>query len=367
VGGRNIYMTTPEYIAEYAVQFLGGGASIIGGCCGTTPKHIRAMKQAIKSRYPEKKQTVVEEAPSHDEVDIIPLESKSALAAKLARGEFIVSVEITPPRGCDATAVIESSKLLKQHGIDAVNIPDGPRASARLAPMPLAILLEREAGIESVLHYTCRDRNIIGMQSDFLGAYAAGLRNVLIITGDPPKLGDYPDATAVFDLDSIGLVRVVRGLNHGYDIGRHPIGKPTGFLIGVGANPGFEDQEREIDRLFQKKDAGAEFVITQPVFDIRQFETFIKRISGLGIPVIAGLWPLVSHRNAEFINNEVPGIVVPQPILDRMRTAGTGPEAVKAGIEIARELLESMKGMIQGVQISAPFGRVQYALDVLKG
>ncbi|HOT45931.1 MAG TPA: bifunctional homocysteine S-methyltransferase/methylenetetrahydrofolate reductase [Spirochaetota bacterium] len=367
VGGRNIYMTTPEYLSEYAVQFLGNGASIIGGCCGTTPKHIRAMKQAIKSRFPEKREIIVEEAAARDTVDAVPLEKKSAMAAKLARGEFVVSVEITPPRGCDAGAVIESSKLLKQNGIDAVNIPDGPRASARLAPMPLAILLEREAGIETVLHYTCRDRNIIGMQSDFLGAYAAGLRNVLIITGDPPKLGDYPDATAVFDLDSIGLVRVVHGLNHGHDIGRHPIGKPTGFLIGVGANPGFEDQEREIDRLFQKKEAGAEFVITQPVFDIRQFETFMKRIDGLGIPVIAGLWPLVSHRNAEFMNNEVPGVIVPPDILERMRRAGTGPEAVREGIDIARELLADMKGMIQGVQISAPFGRVQYALDVLKG
>ncbi len=367
VGGRNIYMTTPEYLSEYVVQFLSNGASIIGGCCGTTPKHIRAMKQAIKSRYPEKRQTVIEEAPTRDQVETVPLEKKSALAAKLARGEFVISVEITPPRGCDAAAVIESSKLLKQNGIDAVNIPDGPRASARLAPMPLAILLEREAGIETVLHYTCRDRNIIGMQSDFLGAYAAGLRNVLIITGDPPKLGDYPDATAVFDLDSIGLVRVVRGLNHGYDIGRHPIGKPTGFLIGVGANPGFEDQDREIDRLLQKKEAGAEFVITQPVFDIRQFEDFIKRTGGLGIPVLAGLWPLVSHRNAEFMNNEVPGVIVPPEILERMRKAGTGPEAVREGILIARELLENMKGMIQGVQISAPFGRVQYALDVLKG
>ncbi|MBP7735002.1 MAG: bifunctional homocysteine S-methyltransferase/methylenetetrahydrofolate reductase [Spirochaetes bacterium] len=367
VGGRNIYMTTPEYLSEYAVQFLNSGASIIGGCCGTTPKHIRAMKQAIKSRYPEKRDTVVEETSGRDTVETIPLEKKSALGAKLARGEFVVSVEITPPRGCDAAAVVDSAKLLKQNGIDAVNIPDGPRASARLAPMPLAILLEREAGIETVLHYTCRDRNIIGMQSDFLGAYAAGLRNVLIITGDPPKLGDYPNATAVFDLDSIGLVRVVRDLNHGHDIGRHPIGTPTGFLIGVGANPGFEDQKREIERLFQKKEAGAEFVITQPVFDIAQFEAFMKSIDGLGIPVIAGLWPLVSHRNAEFMNNEVPGVVVPQSILERMRRAGTGPEAVKEGIAIARELLDDMRGMIQGVQISAPFGRVQYALDVLKG
>lgn len=367
VGGRNIYMTTPEYLSEYAVQFLSSGAAIIGGCCGTTPKHIRAMKQAIKSRFPEKRDTVVEERSDRDAVETVPLEKKSALGAKLARGEFVVSVEITPPRGCDASAVIDSSKLLKQNGIDAVNIPDGPRASARLAPMPLAILLEREAGIETVLHYTCRDRNIIGMQSDFLGAYAAGLRNVLIITGDPPKLGDYPNATAVFDLDSIGLVRVVRGLNHGYDVGRHPIGTPTGFLIGVGANPGFEDQEREIERLFQKKEAGAEFLITQPVFDIAQFEAFMKRIDGLDIPVIAGLWPLVSHRNAEFMNNEVPGVIVPEPILERMRRAGTGPEAVKEGIAIARELLENMRAMIQGVQISAPFGRVQYVLDVLKG
>ncbi|MBN2161086.1 MAG: bifunctional homocysteine S-methyltransferase/methylenetetrahydrofolate reductase [Spirochaetes bacterium] len=367
VGGRNMYMTTPEYLSEYAVQFLSNGASIIGGCCGTTPRHIRAMKQAIKSRYPEKRGTVVEDTAARDTVDVVPMEQRSAFAAKLARGEFVVSIEITPPRGSDASAVIASAKLLKEQGIDAVNIPDGPRASARLAPMPLAILLEREAGIETVLHYTCRDRNIIGMQSDFLGAHAAGLRNVLIITGDPPKLGDYPYATAVFDLDSIGLVRVVNGLNHGHDIGQHPIGKPTSFLIGVGANPGFEDQEREIDRLFQKKEAGAEFVITQPVFDIKQFEAFIRRIGGLGLPVIAGLWPLVSHRNAEFMNNEVPGVVVPQSLLDRMRRAGTGSEAVAEGVLIAQDLLNKMKGMIQGVQISAPFGRVQYSLDVLKG
>jgi len=367
VGGRNIYMTTPEYIAEYAVQFLGAGASIIGGCCGTTPRHIRAMKQAIRSRYPEKRENRIEKAAPRDAVEPVPLADKSRLAAKLARGEFAVSVEITPPRGCDASAVIESAKLLKQNGIDAVNIPDGPRASARLAPMPLAILLERDAGIETVLHYTCRDRNIIGMQSDFLGAHAAGLRNVLIITGDPPKLGDYPYATAVFDLDSIGLTRVVSGLNHGHDIGGNPIGKPTAFCIGVGANPGFEDQAREIDRLFQKKEAGAEFIITQPVFDIAQFESFMTGIQGIGIPLLAGLWPLVSFKNAEFMNNEVPGVIVPQSILDRMRGAGTGPEAVKAGIQIAHELLREMKGMIQGVQISAPFGRVQHAIDVLEG
>jgi 5,10-methylenetetrahydrofolate reductase len=365
VGGRNIYMTTPEYLSEYARQFLSNGASVIGGCCGTTPRHIRAMKQAIKALYPEKKHTVIEAPPAAEKIREIALEEKSRLANKISKGRFVVSVEITPPRGCDPSAVIESAKLLYRNGIDAVNIPDGPRASARLAPMPLAILLEREARIETVLHYCCRDRNIIGMQSDFLGACAAGLRNVLIITGDPPKLGDYPDATAVFDLDSIGLVRVVNGLNHGFDIGRHPIGSPTGFFIGVGANPGLDDTGREISRLHQKKEAGAEFVITQPVFDIAQFESFIRRIEGLGIPVLAGLWPLVSYKNAEFMNNEVPGVVVPASILDRMYRVGSGPESIREGIQIARELLKQMEGMIQGVQISAPFGRAQYALDVL--
>ncbi len=365
VSGRNIYMTTPEYLAEYAVRFLAAGASVIGGCCGTTPRHIKAIRQAIKSRFPSDTRIETTAPPAREEVAIVPQEEKSRFALKLARGEFTVSVELSPPRGCDASAVIESAKLLHEKGIDAVNIPDGPRASARLAPMPMAILLEREAGIETVLHYTCRDRNIIGMQSDFLGAYAAGLRNVLIITGDPPKLGDYPDATAVFDLDSIGLVRVVSGLNRGYDIGRHPIGKPTAFFIGVGANPGFEDQGREIDRLFKKKEAGAEFMITQPVFDIKQFEDFIKRAEGIRIPVVAGLWPLVSYKNAEFMNNEVPGVTVPPSILDRMFHAGSGPEAVSEGIQIARELLRQMRGMIQGVQISAPFGRVTYVLDVL--
>jgi homocysteine S-methyltransferase len=282
-------------------------------------------------------------------------------------GHFVTFVELLAPRGVSAAKEIESARKMFFFGIDAINIPDGPRASARMSALSLAIQIQREVGIETVLHYACRDRNVIGIQSDILGAYAMGVRNILAVTGDPPKLGNYPDATAVFDVDAIGLVNILNRLNHGLDIAGNPIGAPTGTLIGVGANPGALNLDHELHRLDWKVEAGADFIVTQPVFDVNVFEQFVKRIEHIKLPFIAGLWPLASLRNAEFMNNEVPGCDVPDWILDRMRKPASKEDARTEGIEIARETLIEMMPMIRGVQISAPFGRVQSVIDLLEG
>ncbi len=367
VDGRNFYMANAEYMAEYAKRFIQTGAHVIGGCCGTTPEHIKAMRSAIRALFPARPNTVldvcgVEEALLEEK----PLAEKSAWGKKLAAREFVTSVEITPPRSADPTATLDKCRLLKKAGVDAVNIPDGPRASARLSPLVIAILIEQQVGIETVLHYACRDRNIIGMQSDLLGAYAAGLRNLLIITGDPPKMGDYPDATAVFDVDSIGLTRIVRRLNRGRDVGGNPIPMPLAFVKGVGVNPGAINLDQELERLRQKIDAGAEFMITQPVFDVDVFLRFRDKLKQAPIPVIAGVWPLISFKNAEFMNNEVPGASVPPAILERMRQKGSGPEAQAEGVAIAGEALRRIRPFIDGVQVSAPMGKAEIALDVLR-
>ncbi len=366
VEGRNIYLSTPEYLAEYAKRFIQTGARIVGGCCGTTPAHIAAMKRAIKALFPEQKKFQIRinqvELPR---TPVIPVEQKSNLARKLLNKEFVTSVEITPPKSCNPQKILNDCRTLKANGIDAVNIPDGPRASARLSPMVMAVLIEKETGLETVLHYCCRDRNIIGMQSDLLGACAAGLRNILIITGDPPKLGDYPDATAVFDVDSIGLTKIVSLLNQGLDVGRNPIGEATAFFKGVGVNPGAINFEEEMNRLAAKIKAGAEFAVTQPVYDLNLFERFMKRMESFQIPVIAGIWPLVSYKNAEFLNNEVPGMAVPEAVMDRMRLAGSGDAARNEGLKIAAETLRILRPMVAGVQVSAPLGKVELALKVV--
>ncbi|HET6372912.1 MAG TPA: methylenetetrahydrofolate reductase, partial [Candidatus Polarisedimenticolia bacterium] len=276
-------------------------------------------------------------------------------------------VELNPPKGIDTSKVMAGARFLKDRGVDAINIPDGARASARMGPMFLALMMEKEIGIETILHYCCRDRNLLGMQADLLGAYAIGLRNILIITGDPPKLGDYPDATAVFDVDAIGLTNMVTRLNHGFDLGDNPIGRPTGYHVGVGANPGALDLEQELRRFQYKVEAGAEFAITQPVFDVQQLTEFLRRIEHCRIPVIAGIWPLASLRNAEFMNNEVPGVHVPDEIMERMRQAEGRAEGAskEEGIQIARETLLHVKDLVEGVQVSAPFGKVERALDVI--
>jgi len=370
VEGRNIYLCSPDYLAEYAKRFIQAGVKLIGGCCGTTPAHIKAIRRAIRALQPPRRRPISVSLPAEKkpEAKIVPRREKSRLGRKLEEGEFVTCVEILPPRGVDPSAAVAVASRLKREGVDCVNIPDGPRASSRMSSMSLAVILAREAKSEVILHYTCRDRNLLGMQSDLLGIFAQGLRNLLLITGDPPKLGDYPDATAVFDVDSIGLTNVVSSLNRGLDIGGKSLDRPTGFLIGVGANPGAINLDYEISRFEWKVDAGAEFAITQPVFDVRILEHFLKRIAHCRIPVLAGLWPLASLRNAEFMHHEVPGCAVPEPIMERMRRAqDAGPErARQEGVAIAREVLREIAGMVQGVQISPPLGRTELALQVLE-
>jgi methionine synthase / methylenetetrahydrofolate reductase(NADPH) len=370
VDGRNIYLTSPEYIGTYAKTFLQCGANIIGGCCGTGPEHIQRMRDAITGSAALIRQTRTEIAAFEKpkDVEVLPLERKSRLAKRLRDGHFVTFVELLAPRGTSAHREIDAARRMFFYGIDVINIPDGPRASARMSALSLAVQIQRDVGIETVLHYACRDRNVIGIQSDILGAYALGLRNILAVTGAPPKLGNYPDATAVFDVDAIGLVNILNRLNHGLDIAGNPIGEPTAMHVGVGVNPGAVNIEQELRRLDWKVEAGAEYIVTQPVFDLEVFYRFVKRIEHIKLPLIAGLWPLASLRNAEFMNNEVPGCDVPQFIMERLRSYQDSKEAGRAeGIAIARETLEEMKDLISGVQISAPFGRVESVLDILDG
>jgi len=366
VQGRQFYMCSPEYMSKFAKRFIKAGASFIGGCCGTTPKHIRMIADSVRAISPRSSIIEVREpAPSKKTVELAQVEPVSPLvrsnwSRKIADGEFVTSVEVLPPKGVTADKTLDSIRILKESGVDAVNIPDGPRAQTRMSAQATAILVEREVGIEAVLHYCCRDRNLLGMMSDLLGAAALGLHNLLIITGDPPKMGPYPDATAVFDIDSIGLTNMVNKLNHGLDLGNNPIGEPTAFSIGVGVNPGAINLDEEIKRFEWKVEAGAEYAITQPVYDTGQLHEFLDRIGHVRIPIVAG------YRNAEFMHNEVPGVRVTQEILERMREASeeSKERAREEGLAIARESLEEIKDVIQGVQVSAPFGNVRYALKV---
>jgi len=370
VEGRNIYLCSPDYLAEYARRFILSGVKVVGGCCGTTPAHIKAMRSAIKALQPPKRTTVTVGLPEKQKTakKKIRLRDKSGLGQKLEEGKFVTSVEIVPPRGHNVSAAISVARLLESRGVDCVNIPDGPRASARMSPLALAAIFVGSTKIEILLHYTCRDRNMLGMQSDLLGVHALGIRNLLIITGDPPKLGDYPDATAVFDVDSIGLTNVVNSLNMGIDIGGKIMDEPTAFLIGVGANPGAVNPDYEISRFVYKIEAGAEFAVTQPVFDVGLLESFLERVGHRRIPILAGIWPLWSLRNAEFLHNEVPGVNIPAPIMERMRRAqDAGAErARQEGVAIAQEILTSVKDLVQGVQISPPLGQYERVLEVLK-
>jgi methionine synthase I (cobalamin-dependent)/5,10-methylenetetrahydrofolate reductase len=380
VGGRSMYMASPEYMATYARHLVQAGARVVGGCCGTTPEHIKAIVEGVRPLAPrlatvERQPRAVEEPPKRRAADAkvpaspVPLVERSRWGNKIATGAFVTSVEIVPPRGVDASRMLTDVKKLKVAGVDAVNVPDGPRAQSRMGALLTSVIIEQQVGIETVTHYCCRDRNLLGMLSDLLGAAAVGLRNLLLITGDPPKMGPYPDATAVFDVDAIGLTNLVANLNRGLDPGGNAIGTPTSFVIGVGVNPAAIDPAHEIKRFEWKVDAGAEYAITQPVFDPDQLERFLRQIEHVRIPVIAGIWPLVSHRNAEFLANEVPGVTVPEEIIGRMRRANerSKEHAVAEGIAIAREMLERVRGAVQGVQVSAPFGKVELALQVFEG
>jgi homocysteine S-methyltransferase len=372
VNGRQMYMASPDYMGKYAKRLIHKGVKFLGGCCGTTPEHVKVMADAVRPLSPRRTFVIVERDPSKPEtvgVDPAPLATRSKWGKKIASGEFVTTIEITPPKGPNPEAMIKSVHTIKEAGVDAVNVPDGPRAQNRMGAIAVAVLLQQRVGIETVLHYCCRDRNLLGMHSDLLGCAALGLHNMLLITGDPPKMGPYPEATAVFDIDAIGLTNMVSLMNRGLDLGSNPFGEPTCFTIGVGVNPGHLDLDYELRRLDWKVKAGAEYAITQPVFDVRQLESFLERIEHMHLPIVAGIWPLLSYRNAQFMNNEVPGVSVPDDVMERMRIASDkGKEfGLREGVTIARETLERVRNAVAGVQVSAPLGRVDLALQVFDG
>ena len=366
VDGRYVYLCTPEYMASYARRFIAAGVSFVGGCCGTTPAHIKNLVRSVRMRAPEVEKVEVL-APSWPKEAPQPIEraQKSILARKLQQ-KFVVSVEIDPPKGADPGAILEKAQYCKENEVDCINVGDGPRASARMSAQAFCLLLEERVGIDTILHYTCRDRNLLGIQSDLLGAYALGLRNVLAITGDPPKLGDYPDATAVYDVDSIGLVRIMDQLNHGCDLAGKVIGPALGIHVGCGADPSKPDREKELSRLKEKVKAGAEYIMTQPVYDPKTLEAFIASVKHLKTPILVGILPLYSHKNAEFLHNEVPGMSIPEEIRERMRKAGSGDDARDVGVKIAQEALIAAKDLAQGTYIMPPFNKVDLAVRVIE-
>ncbi len=370
VDGRSIYMTSPEYMGSFARKAVRAGANFVGGCCGTTPAHIRAMRGALRAMEAqiagaEEIETRVVVAHVVGDVEPPTLRERSRIGAMVASGEFCTLVEIVPPRGIDCSKELEGAAYLHRLGVHAINVPDSPRANARMSAQSMCVQIQQHAGIETVLHYTCRDRNMLSIQSDLLGASSIGLKNILCLTGDPPKMGNYPKATAVFDVDAIGLVKVVQNLNHGLDIGQNPIGASTGFTVCVAANPGVADIEQEIRRFELKVEAGAEFCITQPVFDLRLLEVFLRRIETYRIPVIAGIWPLTSFKNAQFMKNDL-GVSMPDEILERMFAISSPEESRVEGVKIAQEMLMQARGHVQGVQVSAPFGKYTAAAQVLE-
>ncbi len=373
VEDRDIYLSTPEFVADHARRAIqGAGVKMIGGCCGTNPSHIRAIAATVRMLQPGASNIEVKErkAASGDgpAVKLTPWSEKTPFAAKLAAGKFVSSVEIRPPRGLDDSRIAEAIKGLAAAGVDAMNIPDGPRATARMHPVHIASRLNSQPEkIEVIVHYTCRDRNLLGMQADLLGAWKLGLRNILAVTGDPPKLGDYPDATAVFDVDSIGLIGILDRLNHGEDLAGRPLGEPTCYLIGAGCNPAAVDPGKEVERLWAKIEAGAEYVFTQPVFEQELLDKFLSRAGKLTVPVLAGYYPLYSYNNAQFLHNEVPGMNIPDHVRARMKAATSKEEAQATGVEIAREALQSIYDRVQGAYIMPPFDKWQLAAAVLEG
>lgn len=369
VRDRKIYLASPEYMAQYARRMIDVGVRFVGGCCGTTPDHTRRMRDAVAALQPRHPVVSIRAAARGPEpvVAAVPLERRSAWGRKLARGEPVASVEIIPPHSWDAAEVTSPARELKVAGVDAISMVESPRSRSRMSALSAALIVEREVGLETIVHYTCRDRNMLSMISDLLGAAAAGIRNVLVISGDPPTMGPYPDATAVFDIDSIGLTNVVQGLNRGVDPGGNAIGPPTEFVQGVAINQGAVDQERERRRFRYKLEAGADFAITQPVFDADSLESFLDHTRP-DIPIVAGIWPFLSLRNAEFLAHEMPGVHVPDAIVERMRAAqASGPDAsVEEGVAIALEAIEASQGLVQGFHLTAPHRKVEVALRVLR-
>ena len=365
VEGRNVYLCSPEYMASFARKAIAAGAQMVGGCCGTTPNHIRAMRSAMRAIDTQTRIEVGGAAPAAEiETPPAPLADRSRFGSLLAAKTFLTLVDIAPPKGIDCSSEVEGAAFLANLGVHAIIVGNTPRASARMSAQSLCIQIQQHTGIETILHYTCRDRNLLSIQSDLLGASSIGLRNILCLTGDPPRLGNYPDATQVFDVDSIGLVNIVTGLNRGLDIGSNAIGASTNFTVGVAANPGAPDIENELSRFRYKVEAGAEYAITQPVFDPRLLESFLERIKDHRIPIIAGIWPLTNLRNAEFMKNDL-RVSMPEETMLRMAQADTPEAASQEGIKIAQEMLEAVRPYVQGVQVSAPFGRYVAAAEVI--
>jgi homocysteine S-methyltransferase len=370
IEGRTLYIANPEHFGVFARRLLQAGVHMVGGCCGTTPEHTRRMLGAVRMigarPLPTRAQGGAAQSrqPSPARAPL-PFAQRSTLAAKIAAGQFVVSCELSAPSGTDPTKTLEAAKKLKAGGVDVVNIADGPRATARMGNLALCTAVEHRAGMETILHVCCRDRNLLGLVAHLLGAHALGIRNLVIITGDPPKIGDYPFATPVYDLDSIGLLRVAADLNRGIDPGGKELASGTSFLLATGAEPGALDYDRELLRLEQKKAAGAELIMTQPVYDGRLVDRFLEDVKSLGLPVMVGLLPLASHRNAEFLHNEVPGMRIPDEIRARMARVGGGPAARAEGVRIAREALAAVKTRVAGAYIMPPFDRVESALEIL--
>ncbi len=374
VDGRNIYLCSPEYMGSYARRFIAHGVRLVGGCCGTTPEHIRQIKLAVCTTAPTPVRVVPpparEAAPvavvSEPPAAPVARAEKSRLAHALARGKFAVLVELEPPRGVHCDHLLEQARLLKIRGVDAVTIPERTGGAARMSALAVAVLIEQHAGLETVLEYACRNRVLLSMQSDLLGAHALGVRNVLLVTGEPRRVGDYPDATGVFDVDSIGLTNAVTRLNQGLDIGGRPIGSGTAFHIGVVANPSAVDLDRELSRFAYKVEAGAEFAVTTPVYDVALLDAFLRRIESFRIPLIAAVRPFANLRDAEFLANEVPGLVVPDRLIERMRRPDTPEAALEEGTAIAVELAAALAPRVQGLQLMPPGGNLALALRVLE-
>lgn len=368
--GRRLYYCSPEYVATYAMRYVNLGVAAIGGCCGMTPEHISEIAKMVKplSKGHASRLILQSVRPEVLEQPEMPLDERSRFAWKLAHKKWVTTVEMVPPRGYDLEPLMEKCRALNRFGIDAINLPDGPRASSRIASLTVAQKMIREACIEPILHFCCRDRNLIGMQADLLACAASGVRNILFITGDPPKLGNYPNATGVFDTDSIGMCSVQKRLNKGIDLGGQGIDPPTRAVIGVGLDPTAIDRKREIDRFRKKIESGAEFAITQPVFDPNALLEMLDEIGDCPIPILAGVWPLASYRNALFMQNEVPGVVIPDEMMKRMEESSKGSkeDQMNTGIEIARESIQAVRDRVSGVQASAPFGRIDIVMRLLE-
>lgn len=368
IDDRKIYLCSPEYVTSYAKRYVSLGVAAVGGCCGIGPEHMAEVVRTVKAVSRRHVSVVSSEPVVHETLkEPVLFAERSRWAARLSAGEWVTSVELLPPRGYDLAAVLAKSRRLREQGVDCVNVPDGPRASCRLSSLLTCARIQADAGIETILHFCCRDRNLIGMQSDLLACAATGIHNILFVTGDPPKLGNYPHATGVFDTDSIGMVAVQRRLNGGLDLGSQPIDPSTAAAIGVGLDPTALDKQRELDRFHEKVEAGAEFAITQPVFDPDALLRFLDQVEDLPIHIVAGIWPLASYRNAQFLQNEIPGVEVPEPILERMASASSRDDQLKMGVAIARESVQRIRDRVAGIQVSAPFGKIETALAVIAG